>query len=416
MHLLITLLKNMKNNNNNLPKGWRKVKLGEIVNVSGGGTPSTSNPKYWGGNIAWLTPAEVVALNGNRFIDKTERYITEEGLKNSSAKVMPVNSLLLTSRATIGEVVINKIPMATNQGFINIEPKNVNLMFLFYWLKNNRKFLNQMAIGSTFNELSKSVFKKIDILIPEDINEQKRIADILSAFDDKIEVNNKIIKTLEEMAQEIFKEWFNENSKFKSQRSKLWDNVRISDLVWIISGYPFSSKLYNKYKRGFGVVTIKNVQDGSFITECDSFIEEEKIPKNMNQECLISDGDILLSLTGNVGRVCFVYGGKYLLNQRVAKLKPKNPNDLAFIYFLFRQPNMQNLLINMAKGSAQPNLSPVETGEIEITIPTREILDKLNKVINPMYEKLIKLKVENQKLAELRDLLLPKLMSGEIRV
>jgi len=406
----------MKNNNNNLPKGWRKVKLGEIVNVSGGGTPSTSNPKYWGGNIAWLTPAEVVALNGNRFIDKTERYITEEGLKNSSAKVMPVNSLLLTSRATIGEVVINKIPMATNQGFINIEPKNVNLMFLFYWLKNNRKFLNQMAIGSTFNELSKSVFKKIDILIPEDINEQKRIADILSAFDDKIEVNNKIIKTLEEMAQEIFKEWFNENSKFKSQRSKLWDNVRISDLVWIISGYPFSSKLYNKYKRGFGVVTIKNVQDGSFITECDSFIEEEKIPKNMNQECLISDGDILLSLTGNVGRVCFVYGGKYLLNQRVAKLKPKNPNDLAFIYFLFRQPNMQNLLINMAKGSAQPNLSPVETGEIEITIPTREILDKLNKVINPMYEKLIKLKVENQKLAELRDLLLPKLMSGEIRV
>jgi type I restriction enzyme S subunit len=77
---------------------------------------------------------------------------------------------------------------------------------------------------------------------------------------------------------------------------------------------------------------------------------------------------------------------------------------------------MKNLLISMAKGSAQPNLSPVETGEIEITIPTREILDKLNEVINPMYEKLIKLKVENQKLAELRDLLLPKLMSGEIRV
>ena len=192
--------------------------------------------------------------------------------------------------------------------------------------------------------------------------------------------------------------------------------MKVGDLVWIISGYPFSSKLYNKSKKGIGVVTIKNVQDGNFITECDSFIEEKKIPKNMNKECLISDGDILLSLTGNVGRVCFVYCRKYLLNQRVAKIKPKNPNDRAFIYFLFRQQDMQNLLINMAKGSAQPNLSPVETGEIEITIPSREILGRFNKVINPIYEKLIKLKVENKKLAAMRDLLLPKLMSGEIRV
>jgi type I restriction enzyme S subunit len=219
------------------------------------------------------------------------------------------------------------------------------------------------------------------------------------------------------MAQEVFKEKFNNSEKLivNSEKLKL-EKAKIGDLVEIISGYPFSSKLYNKFKKGLGVVTIKNVQDGNFITKCDSFIEERKIPKNMNNECLIGDGDVLLSLTGNVGRVCFVYGGKYLLNQRVAKLKPKNSNDLAFIYFLFRQSDMQNLLINMAKGSAQPNLSPVETGEIEITVPAREILDKLNKVINPIYEELIRLKVENQKLATLRDLLLPKLMSGEIRV
>ncbi len=165
-----------------------------------------------------------------------------------------------------------------------------------------------------------------------------------------------------------------------------------------------------------GVVTIKNVQNGNFITSCDSFINKEDMPKNMNPECHIRDGDMLLSLTGNVGRVCFVYGGEYLLNQRVAKLRPKSEKDRAFCYFLFRQPIMQNQLINMAKGSAQPNLSPVETGEIELDAPPQEILDKFNEIATPIYNRLIYNKVENQKLAALRDLLLPKLMSGEVKV
>jgi len=187
-------------------------------------------------------------------------------------------------------------------------------------------------------------------------------------------------------------------------------------LVKIISGHPFSSKLYTKNKGALGVVTIKNVQDGNFITNCDSFIDEKNIPKNMNQECRVHDGDILLSLTGNVGRVCFVYGGEYLLNQRVAKLRPKDERDRGLCYFLFRQASMQNQLINIAKGSAQPNLSPVETGEITFSIPSREILDKFNELAGPIYSRLVQNALENQKLAALRDLLLPKLMSGEIRV
>jgi len=121
-------------------------------------------------------------------------------------------------------------------------------------------------------------------------------------------------------------------------------------------------------------------------------------------------------LTGNVGRVCFVYGEEYLLNQRVAKLKPKRENDRAFCYFLFRQPTLQNQFINMAKGSAQPNLSPVETGEIVLDIPLREVLDELNEILNQIYNRLVRNALENQKLAELRDLLLPKLMSEEVIV
>jgi type I restriction enzyme S subunit len=396
----------MKNNNNNLPKGWRKVKLEEITNIKMGQSPSS---QFYNSRGEGLPFYQGITDFGSKYPNKSV-YCT------NPIKIAEKGEILFSVRAPVGEINVAIEKSCIGRGIAALSMKNKNNEFLYYLLKYHTQYFKSISGGTTYESIGKDQIAEIELLIPEDINEQKRIADILSAFDDKIEVNNKIIKTLEEMAQEIFKEWFNENSKLKSQKSKYRETIKISDLAWIISGYPFSSKLYNKSKEGFGVVTIKNVQDGNFITECDSFIEEKKIPKNMNQECLISDGDILLSLTGNVGRVCFVYGGKYFLNQRVAKLKPKNSNDLAFIYFLFRQPDMQNLLINMAKGSAQPNLSPVETGEIEITVPAREILDKLNKVINPIYEELIRLKAENQKLAALRDLLLPKLMSGEIRV
>ena len=370
------------------------MKLGEVADISYGKDLPTRK----------LKPAGFPVYGGNGIIGYSDEYIFEDP------------KIIIGCRGAYSGNIFRTKPksfVTHNSLILNFKDKTIDESFIFYKLLCSN--VKSTITGSAQPQITITELEQLELDLPSS-EEQKRIADILSAFDDKIEVNNKIIKTLEEMAQEIFKEWFNKNSKFKSQKSKSWETIKISDLAWIISGYPFSSKLYNKSKEGLGVVTIKNVQDGNFITECDSFIEEKKIPKNMNQECLISDGDILLSLTGNVGRVCFVYGGKYLLNQRVAKLKPKNSNDLAFIYFLFRQPDMQNLLINMAKGSAQPNLSPVETGEIEITVPAREILDKLNKVINPIYEKLIRLKVENQKLATLRDLLLPKLMSGEIRV
>ena len=174
--------------------------------------------------------------------------------------------------------------------------------------------------------------------------------------------------------------------------------------------------MYISDKKALGVVTIRNVQDGDFITDCDSFIDKEAVPENMNPECHLQDGDILLSLTGNVGRVCFVHGGEYLLNQRVAKLKPKRPEDLAFAYFFFRQNLIQNHLINLAKGSAQPNLSPVETSNIPAIIPTKEVLDNFNNITGPSYKKLVDGRNENQKLATLRDLLLPKLMRGEVRI
>ena len=156
-------------------------------------------------------------------------------------------------------------------------------------------------------------------------------------------------------------------------------------------------------------MTIKNVKDGGFDGSNVSLIKE--IPLKMPSHCILGEGDILLSLTGNVGRVCLVYGKNYLLNQRVAKLKSDIPG---FAYCLFRSKDMFDEMNNLANGAAQQNLSPIRTGKIKIEFPSEEIIQCFEKMVRPILEKVIDLNKMNVALTEARDLLLPRLMSGEV--
>jgi len=382
---------------------WRKVKLGEVADIKMGQSPRSEFYNSRGEGLPFYQGVT----------DFGEKYPKKSIYCSQPTKIAEAGDVFFSVRAPVGNVNVAIEKSCIGRGVAALRMKNGNNDFLYFFLKNYERYFKNISGGTTYESINKDQIEDIELSIPEDPNEQKRIADVLSAFDEKIELNNKINQTLEQMAQAIFKEWF---SAKEGKFPKGWRVSKIDDLIKIISGHPFSSKLYTINKKALGVVTIRNVQDGNFITNCDSFIDKKNIPENMSPECLIHDGDILLSLTGNVGRVCFVYGGEYLLNQRVAKLQPKEIKDFAFCYFLFRQKKMQNYLINMAKGSAQPNLSPVETGKISLLIPPREILDNFYNLVGSMYKQLVKNAEENQKLASLRDLLLPKLMSGEIRV
>ena len=143
---------------------WKECKLGDVTEIIGGGTPSTSNNEFWNGNIPWLTPRDLTGYS-KVYISHGERFITESGLKNSSAKLMPKGSVLLTSRAPIGYVVIAKNEICTNQGFKSLVPnfEILNSEFLYYWLKSNTDYLQQLGTGTTFAEISGSVVKNIDI-------------------------------------------------------------------------------------------------------------------------------------------------------------------------------------------------------------------------------------------------------------
>lgn len=167
-------------------ENWEAVTLGDIATVVGGGTPSRSQPNYWNGDIPWATPTDVTRLSG-RVISKTASAITNSGLANSSATLLPANSLLVTTRATIGACAISRISMATNQGFQNLVPKKgVCVEFLYYLIQYHTRNLERLGAGSTYLEIPKRVFSKFAVYLPP-LTEQRRIAAILSSLDDTIQ-------------------------------------------------------------------------------------------------------------------------------------------------------------------------------------------------------------------------------------
>lgn len=176
---------------------WHEMSVAEIGTVLSGGTPDTSNSHYWDGEIAWCTPTDITSLN-SVYISKTRRTISKAGLENSSAKILPPNSLLICTRATIGECAINTIPTATNQGFKNIIPnKDFSSEFLYYLIKLNKHKLIQLSSGSTFLELQKTDFEKMRFVMPK-LPEQKRIAEALLTCEAEIELQAKKLKALKQ--------------------------------------------------------------------------------------------------------------------------------------------------------------------------------------------------------------------------
>lgn len=161
-------------------------KLGEIGLIKSGGTPDTKNIQYWNGDIAWITPTDITRLKGKKYIKSVAVKITEEGVQNSSAFILPERSLIVCTRATIGECVINIIPVATNQGFKSIIPSpSIDVEYLYYWILYSRYSLMSVASGSTFLEVSKSAFENLSVAIPP-LPEQQKIASVLSSCDREI--------------------------------------------------------------------------------------------------------------------------------------------------------------------------------------------------------------------------------------
>ncbi|TDO08720.1 restriction endonuclease subunit S [Halomonas ventosae] len=180
--------------------------LEEIADIRSGGTPSTTNQDLWNGGVAWCTPTDITALHGRKHLTETERTISQKGLQASSAEVIPPNSIIMTTRATIGECAINTIPMTTNQGFKNLIPLNADSEFLFYLMTTQKQLLLQLCGGSTFLEVGKKQLQTFKVTLPSDIEEQAAIATVLSDMDAELEALEQRRSKTAELKQGMMQE------------------------------------------------------------------------------------------------------------------------------------------------------------------------------------------------------------------
>jgi type I restriction enzyme S subunit len=166
---------------------WQPKRLDELAEIGSGGTPSTTQPAFWDGGILWCTPTDITALAGGKYLSTTTRTISPLGLKSSSAEVIPANSVVMTSRATIGECAINLLPVTTNQGFKNFVPlSRTNVEFLYYLLLMQKDKFIALCGGSTFLEIGKTQLGRFEVIVPPTEREQAEISEVLSAMDDDI--------------------------------------------------------------------------------------------------------------------------------------------------------------------------------------------------------------------------------------
>jgi len=194
---------------------WKKVKIGEIGDVFSGGTPDTTNMSYWNGNINWCTPTDISALNEEKYIGNTITKITQEGLNNSSAILLPKGSIIVCTRATIGKVVITNEDISTNQGFKNIVPnKKINTEFLYYSLLSLETTLLRLGNGSTFLEVSKKDFKNIQIFCPA-FSEQTAIANILSISDNELSLSKQKLAGLKDQKKGLIQQLLTGKKRIK---------------------------------------------------------------------------------------------------------------------------------------------------------------------------------------------------------
>lgn len=374
---------------------WKECKLGEVIDLFGGGTPKTSVSEYWNGNIPWLSVADF--NSGKKFVFNTEKYISELGLKNSSTKLLNKNDIIISARGTVGVIAMLGKQMAFNQSCYGIRAKSefTTNDYIYYLLKDTVDSFLQISHGGVFDTITRDTFQEIDILLPP-LPEQKAIASVLSSLDDKIDLLHRQNKTLEAMAETLFRQWFVEEAKESWEEGKLGDVIEIFDSKRI----PLSKMQRDKMKDGelypyYGAATVMDyVNDYIF------------------------DGEyILLGEDGTVrtdeGYPVLQYAtGKFWVNNHAHIFQAKPPYSNFFIWNYLLKKNIDEIVT----GAVQPKINQTNLMSVDFPKIPEELVHKYNEQTKAIFLKINQNKSQSSTLEKLRDVLLPKLISGEVRV
>ena len=374
------------------------VKLGDIcTKVCSGGTPTSSNPAYYDGNIPWLNTNEVNFCN----IYSTNKTISEEGLKKSAAKYVPENTVIVAMYGvTAGKCAIAKIPLTTNQACCNliIDKEKADYCYVYYYLRQQSDSLNKLAIGGAQQNLNALTIKKFKIALPT-LPTQQKIASILSAYDRLIENNTRRIRLLEQMAENLYKEWF--------VRFRFPEHEKVE----MVNGLPKGWKV-EKLGEYANISTGKcNREDAEEDGIYPLFDRSQEIKKSSKW---IKDCEAIIVPGEGTSFIPRYYKGKFNLHQRCYCIEP-TIKDIGFYLFYSIMLNRKYFL-SVATGATVPSLRQNNFTKMKLVIAELELVKKYNKIASTIALQIDRLKEQNTLLTHQRDLLLPRLMSGKLEV
>jgi len=365
---------------------WKKTVLSDILNLISGGTPKTSVPEYWDGNIPWLSVSDF--NNGRKYVYNSEKFITELGLEKSSTNILKKGQIIISARGTVGVISMLGKNMAFNQSNYGINAKKgiSENQFLFYLFKNIVPIFLSNAYGAVFNTITKTTFDNIKINLPS-FPEQRAIASVLSSLDDKIDLLHRQNITLEKMAETLFRQWFIEDAKEDWEESKLGNFI-----------IP---------KKGKNI-TKTQVIDGKY-----PVIAGGLTPSCYHNECNTKAPVITVSASGaNAG---FVNLHNYPVWSSDSSFIDYSITPYIFFYYIFLKLN-QTLITDKQEGSAQPHIYPSHIMDLDIYKYPEELIQKFENICSDIFNKIKNNQTQIRTLEKLRDTLLPKLMSGEVKV
>ena len=415
---------------------WPIVPVSELAKAVIGGTPSRNVAEYWHGNIPWATAKDVATVSA-RYLENVEEYISREALENSAAKLLPYGTVVITARGTVGAMAQLGREMAFNQTCYALLPKGgVDKDFLFYALKGTIAEMRSLTYGTVFETITTKTFDHWLVPLPP-LPEQRAIAHILGTLDDKIELNRRMSKTLEAMARALFKAWFVD---FEPVRAKMegrwqrgqslpglpahlydlfpdrlvdselgeipegWRVVRLGDLISFEKGrkppvsYPLPCKGY------LPVVLIENF---------NGIVSSYALPKGMT---IAQEKDVLMVMDGaSSGRVETGHYG--IVGSTLAKITLREGSGVGthFLYYALKllEPEIREHLTGTSIPHADKNWISAQM----VCFPNKgELLFYFEEIVGQIRERIRALRGESRTLAALRDVLLPKLIRGEIRV
>lgn len=409
--------------------GGRLVPIGCIAEIVGGGTPNTRKSEYYGGDVPWLTPKDLARVHDRR-VARGQRNLSRAGLAACSARLVPRDSVLLSTRAPVGYVALAANPVATNQGFRSlIAHDGVVPEYLYYWLRSHTEELTRHASGTTFGELSARALGRISVRLPS-LGVQKRVVDVLGALDDKIEANRRMSETLDEMARAIFEEWF---VKFGPTRAKIegrqpylpgdlwslfperlvetdsgqtpenWAVARVGDAFRLTMGQSPPGRSYNTKREGL-----------PFLQGRSDFGARYGEPRRYCSAPMraAAPGDTLVSVRAPIGAMN-IARTHCCIGRGVAALQHAS-GSAAYTYYALKR--IRGILESFeSTGTVFGAITKEQFESLRVLEPPSAAVKAFDIQIRPVFERIRRQHEEANALASLRDQLVPKLLSGELR-